>query len=197
MPVILNNGSPEMFTWLDSNRIEWSRELQSLLKPYDGELECYAVPREVGKVGNDSPTFIIPIDSSENKQNIANFFGKQKKLAVGHEAQVDLKKEEKEVEEADTKVKQEKDEERVMVDHEGEENNAPMPVASAKRRHEDDDEATDGHNDKKQELHADALSSSSTSSARKSRSATTNTPRAKPQAPASDGSQRITNFFNK
>ncbi|KAI1332563.1 hypothetical protein F5Y16DRAFT_355945 [Xylariaceae sp. FL0255] len=76
MPVILDNGSEKMRTWLDPGRFEWSDELQSLLKPYDGELEVYPVSKDVGKVGNNSPTFIIPIDSKENKSNIANFFAK-------------------------------------------------------------------------------------------------------------------------
>ncbi|KAK2768608.1 hypothetical protein FQN54_000464 [Arachnomyces sp. PD_36] len=74
MPVILDMGSPEMATWLDPHRTTWSKELQSLLKPYEGELECYPVSKEVGKVGNNSPTFIIPVNSKENKKNIANFF---------------------------------------------------------------------------------------------------------------------------
>ncbi|KAJ2970204.1 hypothetical protein NUW58_g9766 [Xylaria curta] len=76
MPVILDNGSEKMRTWLDPKRHEWSKELQSLLVPYDGELEVYPVSKDVGKVGNNSPTFIIPIDSKENKSNIANFFAK-------------------------------------------------------------------------------------------------------------------------
>ncbi|KAI0474520.1 hypothetical protein F4859DRAFT_504884 [Xylaria cf. heliscus] len=76
MPVILDNGSEKMRNWLDPGRYEWSKELQSLLIPYDGELEVYPVSKDVGKVGNNSPTFIIPIDSKENKSNIANFFAK-------------------------------------------------------------------------------------------------------------------------
>ncbi|KAK7952297.1 uncharacterized protein PG986_008025 [Apiospora aurea] len=76
MPVILNNGSEELRTWLDPKRYEWSKDLQSLLKPFDGELEVYPVSKDVGKVGNNSPTFLIPIASKENKSNIANFFGK-------------------------------------------------------------------------------------------------------------------------
>ncbi|KAI5927037.1 hypothetical protein F4810DRAFT_427562 [Camillea tinctor] len=89
MPVILENGSESLRTWLDPSRHEWSDELQSLLKPFDGELDVYPVSKEVGKVGNNSPTFIIPIDSKENKSNIANFFAKgvsmQKKKAEEHE----------------------------------------------------------------------------------------------------------------
>ncbi|KAI0855259.1 hypothetical protein F4860DRAFT_497014 [Xylaria cubensis] len=76
MPVILDNGSEKMRNWLDPGRYEWSKELQSLLMPYDGELEVYPVSKDVGKVGNNSPTFIIPIDSKENKSNIANFFAR-------------------------------------------------------------------------------------------------------------------------
>ena len=36
----------------------------------------YPVKKEVGKVGEDSPLFIVPLDSAENKSNIANFFSK-------------------------------------------------------------------------------------------------------------------------
>ena len=74
MPVILDPGSEEIKTWLDPERNEWTSELQSLLKPYKGELEVYPVSKEVGKVGNNSPTFVIPVASKENKSNIANFF---------------------------------------------------------------------------------------------------------------------------
>lgn len=76
MPAILENGSEKLRRWLDPKRYEWSKELQSLLAPYDGELEVYPVSQEVGKVGNNSPSFIIPVDSRENKSNIANFFAK-------------------------------------------------------------------------------------------------------------------------
>ncbi|KAK1580620.1 uncharacterized protein LY79DRAFT_520428 [Colletotrichum navitas] len=74
MPVIFNLGSQEIKIWLDPERHEWSKELQGLLKPFDGELDCYPVSKEVGKVGNNSPSFIIPVASKENKSNIANFF---------------------------------------------------------------------------------------------------------------------------
>src|SRR5579862_5924530 len=36
----------------------------------------FPVKKEVGKVGEDSPLFILPLDSAENKSNIANFFSK-------------------------------------------------------------------------------------------------------------------------
>ncbi|TWU71973.1 hypothetical protein ED733_002025 [Metarhizium rileyi] len=79
MPVILNPGSDKIKQWLDPARDEWSRELQTLLRPFDGELEVYPVAKEVGKVGNNSPSFIIPLNSKDNKSNIANFFSNPQK----------------------------------------------------------------------------------------------------------------------
>src|SRR5271168_350181 len=38
----------------------------------------YPVKKEVGKVGEDSPLFVVPLDSAENKSNIRNFFSKPK-----------------------------------------------------------------------------------------------------------------------
>ena len=77
MPVILGRRSEDVKTWLEPDRSEWSAELQSLLRPYEGELECYAVSKDVGKVRNDSAQFVVPVDSAANKSNIANFFGRQ------------------------------------------------------------------------------------------------------------------------
>lgn len=76
MPVVLDPGSEGLRTWLDPNRTEWSLDLQKLLRPFSGEVEVYPVSKDVGKVGNDSPSFLIPIDSKDNKSNIANFFAK-------------------------------------------------------------------------------------------------------------------------
>lgn len=81
MPVILEPGSEAMRMWLDPQRVGWDKELQGMLKPFEGELECYAVDKAVGKVGNDSASFVVPVDSKENKKNIANFFGRQREKA--------------------------------------------------------------------------------------------------------------------
>jgi hypothetical protein len=88
MPVILEPDSDEFRRWLDPNE-PWSMKLASILKPYEGELLwykisyllaliriSYPVKQEVGKVGEDSPLFIVPLHSPENKSNIANFFSK-------------------------------------------------------------------------------------------------------------------------
>jgi len=116
MPVILDPGSREMEVWLDPNRHEWSKELQDVLRPYRGELEVYPVSKEVGKVGNNSPTFVVPVASKENKSNIANFFAKGEKKKgeeASGEKDVEVEKKNKrgavktEVESVDEVVKEE------------------------------------------------------------------------------------------
>jgi hypothetical protein len=79
MPVILESGSDDIRKWLDPDCKEWSNDLQSLLRPYQGNLDIYPVKKEVGKVGNNSPSFIRPLNSKENKSNIANFFPPESK----------------------------------------------------------------------------------------------------------------------
>lgn len=128
MPVILEPGSEEMARWLDPGNIGWSKELQSMLKPFEGELECYAVDKAVGKVGNNSPSFVVPIDSKENKNNIANFFGGQKAAAKSPAKEAEEASKEKEVKEEGSGVKKEEDEDRVTYPKlEGAEDNAPVP----------------------------------------------------------------------
>lgn len=113
MPVILEPASEQMRKWLDPHLTTWTKELQSILKPYTGELECYPVSKEVGKVGNDSPDFLVPVNSRENKSNIANFF-----------ANAGTKKKEAETKKGEGL----KDERRETVDGEWTEDKAPKPV---------------------------------------------------------------------
>ncbi|KAF7188507.1 Abasic site processing protein [Pseudocercospora fuligena] len=122
MPVIMEPGSDAMKMWLDPNNIGWSKELQSILKPFDGELECYPVDKAVGKVGNNSPTFVIPIDSKENKKNIANFFGTQRATAEEVAAKNGAARMD------DVKLEEHKDERRdTTANVENTEDNAPLP----------------------------------------------------------------------
>lgn len=128
MPVILEPGSEEMRAWLDSSTVGWTKELQSMLKPYKGELECFPVDKAVGKVGNNSPSFVVPIDSKENKKNIANFFGTQKATAKDVAVKNAAVEKEKEVEKDGAPVKKEPDENRVTDTRlESTEDNAPLP----------------------------------------------------------------------
>ena len=207
MPVILDNGSKDLMTWLDPSRSEWSHELQALLRPYEGELECYPVSKDVGKVGNNSPSFIIPVASTENKQNIANFFGNAKKAAKTAEVKEELKQEEKQHLERDgTSVKKEEDEDRKTTDQTTTEDNAPLPAPSrgVKREHSWEADAKDAQpskaaktsTPKKPSSGAPQTSPASTASARKTRSATSNhTAKASPTK--SDGSQKITSFLKR
>ncbi|KAL9086550.1 MAG: hypothetical protein Q9159_004140 [Coniocarpon cinnabarinum] len=138
MPVILENGSPEMFTWLDQGKQEWSLELQGLLKPFEGELECYPVAKEVGKVGNDSPSFVVPLD--ENKQSISNFFGNRKKgVSSSQEHKGSAEEKSKNVGKGGGDgVEKKPDEHRETQDIADAETNAPKPVAGTKHDREDD-----------------------------------------------------------
>lgn len=185
MPVILEPGSEAMSTWLDPSRTTWSKDLQSILKPYEGELECYAVPKEVGKVGNNSPDFIVPVSSKDNKSNIANFFANAKKKedksgATTETTTVSPKKESASQEAEDIKG-----------DHE---DHAPVPVPGVKRAHTPDAPSTP--ETKKPKLDS-ASKTRSPQKTTKMRSATHNSPmKKKPSGTKpTDGSQRITNFF--
>ena len=198
MPVILENGSDQIRTWLDPGRSEWSRDLQSLLKPFHGELECYPVSKEVGKVGNNSPAFIVPVASSENKHNIANFFGTAKKSIKGGEEKAKIKREEQDLKEGRA-VKGEADEKRMTVDQNSSEDNAPLPIPASeipmsrgiKREH-----AIEDKDDSKVKFVKRGVEnkSSQETPGRKTRSATNNGT-AKTSPIKRKGSQKITAFM--
>ncbi|KAM0753918.1 DUF159-domain-containing protein [Meredithblackwellia eburnea MCA 4105] len=74
MPAILTTPQ-EIALWLSDE--PWSPKVQALIRPFSGELECYKVPYEVGKIGKDSSDFIKPIN--ERKGNIMSMFAAQAK----------------------------------------------------------------------------------------------------------------------
>lgn len=207
MPVILGNGSEELRRWLDPKRSTWSKDLQSLLKPFEGELETYPVSRDVGKVGNNSPTFIIPVASSENKSNIANFFAKgAAKQDLKNSTSIsksDTTKAEMVKKEVSTPVKHEPVETRETVDHEGTEDNAPLPVPKSELEQGIKRELDDRSDDEPpKKVFRTSVSPSKAKSpskpAARSRSATSNNT-ASPKKPAvkDKGTQKITSFFGK
>jgi putative SOS response-associated peptidase YedK len=203
MPVILDAGSDEMKTWLDPERNKWSKELQSILKPFTGELDCYPVSKEVGKVGNNSADFIVPIDSKENKKNIANFFGNAKKStekdkAGGMEKGTKAK--------TSVKIEHEQDESRETKEHEGSEDNAPLPVPSqtyettkGMKRERSPEKETSLKAAKMGTSPSKGTQSAHSPSGRKTKSATRNETVSKRESPKKsvDGSRRITSFFGK
>ncbi|TBU59863.1 hypothetical protein BD310DRAFT_947640 [Dichomitus squalens] len=76
-PVILADDHA-LSVWLDTSGGRWTGELSRLCAPYSSAehpLLCYAVPKEVGKIGNDSPTFVQPI--AARKDGIEAMFAKQ------------------------------------------------------------------------------------------------------------------------
>ena len=214
MPVMLENGSDAIRTWLDPRRTEWSRELQSLLKPFDGELECYAVSKDVGKVGNNSPTFIVPVASSENKQNIANFFANAKKQDKSYASTKTVKMRDKKEEPSSEKIEQDSKDDRITVNASRHEHNAPVPVP--KKVQEDTSPAglkrgrispvsganksmrTDP-NDSPAKLKNILKTPEKAPVKRTTRSAMSNGTAAKksPSKRTGNGSQKITNFFNQ
>jgi putative SOS response-associated peptidase YedK len=202
MPVIFNLGSEKIRTWLDPQRHEWSNELQSLLKPFDGELEIYPVNKDVGKVGNDSPSFIIPIDSAENKQNIANFFKAGNKPAKKIKEDGDIDESQIKVEEnASSPTKGES--EKAPLD-ENSETNAPLPHSTPSKTgikrelSESPGDTADGPTSPKVPRLSQPNTPSRSTAGKKMHSATTNKS-SKLISPSknANGSQKITSFFGK
>lgn len=199
MPVILENGSDQIRLWLDPSRSEWNKELQSLLKPYGGELECYPVSKEVGKVGNNSPAFIVPVASADNKNNIANFFSRQEKDAKGSG-----NKNPPVADEVEVKVDR-GGSEQAIGGHHSNESKAPLPVPASspaksigsKRKHaaeQDDDMSSDDM--ARSGADRPATASPEKTPAKKSRSATSNGSKGRP-VKASTGSKNIAGYFQK
>ncbi|KAA8626406.1 SRAP domain containing protein [Pyrenophora tritici-repentis] len=176
---MFDNGSDAIRTWLDPSRTEWNDALQSLLRPFHGKLECYPVSKDVGKVGNNSPSFLVPVDSAANKNNIANFFQSPQKQSVNRT-------------EPDVKVEHE-DETRATTDRiQGTEDNAPLPVSEThgiKREHDDDESELPS-----KRLNSNAAPSPAKTSKRQgTRSATNNGSAAK--TTKDKASRKITAFF--
>ncbi|KAH0579765.1 hypothetical protein H2248_002602 [Termitomyces sp. 'cryptogamus'] len=76
-PVILSTRAA-LDTWLNTDFPAWTPALTNLVRPYSDlnhPLDCYQVPKEVGKVGTESPTFIEPI--ATRKDGIQAMFSKQ------------------------------------------------------------------------------------------------------------------------
>jgi putative SOS response-associated peptidase YedK len=62
-------------TWLDPSAP--LAEVRKLVKTFDGKLEFYKVPKEVGKVGNDNPSFLLPVE--DRKDGLMAAFGRAQK----------------------------------------------------------------------------------------------------------------------
>lgn len=201
MPVLLEAGSEKMKTWLDPSLREWTHDLQSILKPFDGKLEVYPVSKDVGKVGNNSPSFIIPLDSKENKSNIANFFanakqkgGKKENIKNEDEKKVDVKNEDakkEDVKVTDDGVKQGKVEDTTNSDEKAsvivkEEDEEPKDeLAGTKRKASSAEDFDDLPVKKEKKVDGGKIS------------AVKNRVRSPVKSQTPKGTQKITNFFTK
>lgn len=187
-----------MKTWLDPSLREWTHDLQSILKPFDGKLEVYPVSKDVGKVGNNSPSFIIPIDSKENKSNIANFFanakpkGGKKESVKNKDAKNEVVKQE-DVKVTDDGVKQGKVEDTTNSDEKAsvivkEEDEEPKPkdeLAGTKRKASNAEDFDDLPVKKEKKVDGGKIS------------AVKNRVRSPVKSQTPKGTQKITNFFTK
>ncbi|KAG6120866.1 hypothetical protein E4U13_005771 [Claviceps humidiphila] len=187
MPVVLDPGSDEMRRWVDPGSHEWSSELQALLRPFDGELEVYPVSKDVGKVGNNSPSFLIPLNSKENKNNIANFFqvkaeGKQSVQQGQFIAETKSKKGAEKGAEEDSQPKAVEDGE-------------PQSTKKEDEEHADAAEVSKSDTKRKLPLETGGSPSKKVASERAKISATKNEPRQVRKSARPPGSQKITRFF--
>ncbi|SCU94630.1 LADA_0G09846g1_1 [Lachancea dasiensis] len=97
MPVVLNRGSKEWATWLDTSKTDWDEsELQKVLEAQcnEDELEWWQVSSDVGKVSNNGKYLITPAKSS-----MRDFFKKENKSSstlVHEERKPHVKEEEEE-----------------------------------------------------------------------------------------------------
>ncbi|KAG1731391.1 hypothetical protein EDB19DRAFT_1855927 [Suillus lakei] len=87
-PVILISHA-DVTKWLDTSSHAWSAELGKLLQPTEG-LICYQVPKEVGKVGAESPAFIQPV--ATRKDGIEAMFAKQRTKQEGNKEGIKRKR---------------------------------------------------------------------------------------------------------
>ncbi|KAH7882128.1 hypothetical protein F5I97DRAFT_421966 [Phlebopus sp. FC_14] len=77
-PVILSS-TEDIQRWLDTSSKTWSSDLARLLHPWEdtkSPIQCYQVPKEIGKVGSESATFIEPV--AERKDGIQAMFARQR-----------------------------------------------------------------------------------------------------------------------
>lgn len=201
MPVILDNGSDAIRTWLDPNRYEWNNDLQSLLKPFESELEIYPVNKEVGKVGNNSPSFVIPLDSAANKSNIANFFGNQRRMAKDAEAKTNVIKAEEDVKSNGLNTEVEPEETQGTTQEETTESNAPLPSSprGIKREYSNGTDEQLTASPEKKMFKSPRAQQSPAKPAKKMKSAMSNGSAGKSASPskAAQGTQKITKFFGK
>ncbi|KAG2107630.1 uncharacterized protein F5147DRAFT_613135 [Suillus discolor] len=87
-PVILTSDA-DVTKWLDTSSNAWSAELGKLLRPAEG-LICYQVPKEVGKVGAESPAFVQPVTT--RKDGIEAMFAKQRAKQEGNKEGIKRKR---------------------------------------------------------------------------------------------------------
>ncbi|KAL5604282.1 hypothetical protein BROUX41_002255 [Berkeleyomyces rouxiae] len=190
MPVILDPGSDALRMWLDPSKTTWGPDLQDILQPFAGDLEVYPVTHEVGKVGTDSPRFVVPVDSRDNKRNIANFFERQN---IKQQTPPTTKRPKHDDEFGHVKIKSEPLQDVVLV----EESTGASDTASHKRQFPNEPAGPSSPSSKKQILgaprqkqHREIISSTHNTKQRTLQ-------KSRGKSDASKGHAKITSFFDR
>ncbi|KAI5851822.1 hypothetical protein BZA05DRAFT_373514 [Tricharina praecox] len=165
MPTILSAGDASR--WLNADT-SWDA-LQPLLVPWEGgALEVYPVAGEVGKVGNDSPTFVDRV--SERKDGIRAGLERQRIVAAAAAASPSKEKE-----------KEKKMEKRMAEDEPPE---TPPPGKTLKKS-----------DDAKELPTPTPVKKTKTTKSATSNAANRRSPKKTKKKPTPDGNRKITSFF--
>lgn len=133
---------------------------------------------------NNSPDFLIPVNSEENKSNIANFFANAKQKKGDEPVNIEDEK----TDMSEQKVSEDCDENRTTQNNEWSEDNAPLPVPGVKREHPPDSLGEIRETERKRQK-TESVPPSKQSDPRLVKKAD--------EKKTTEGSQRITNFFRK
>ncbi|KAF8462391.1 hypothetical protein BDZ91DRAFT_336373 [Kalaharituber pfeilii] len=179
MPAVLSTPA-EILAWLDPHTTTWTKQLQGLLRPYEGTLEIYPVPKEVGKVGRSEERFVLPRDTREN---ITNWFVGGKK---------GVKRDVEEVRKVGEDVDTGKKQKTVQKKEEEHDPDTSPTSASPSPKHRKSTQTPAATPTKKQARHrsptTNAAAAASPSKTRTRKSA---------QADGGKGNAKITSFFGK
>jgi len=166
MPVVLEPA--QVACWLDP-AARWD-VLQKMLVPWEGAVDVYPVSREVGKVGNDSSTFIEPV--SERKDGIRAGLERQRLAAATSAAR-----------------KRKADDDEAPSS-----SSPPPPVKTAKKETTEDTTVQPPPPPPSTPMKTQKIIKSATSNAANRKSPKKKSPK-KIKKPVSDGNRKITGFF--
>jgi len=195
-PVILSSMDA-LDAWLDTSSQKWTADLHKILYPYNDEkspLACYQVPKEVGKVGTESITFIQPI--AERKDGIEAMFARQK---GGSTSQAPSPAKRKRSLSPPVKVSKAQRTEDEPADAKPKAEKVNAWEDSSDIEYIDDPKAEQAHTETKLESSQSSAPSTSQGTPKKRTAKTTKTltPKKSTKGSKTESSRKITSFFSK